>query len=194
MKHYTLFILLIVSALSVQAQTEVPQSQKVNYFNHTQVSLLIGEESEDQTRKAMIPSFQTVTGLRLGEHFGIGLGVGVEPFRYVAFPVFMSGYYFLSDKKIAPYFAAKAGYAFANSHKRLAISSYYYNGDFNNKGGLMLNPEIGFRIKMPYFDMTLSGGYRFQHLESRISAKDSPYTYKHKVDYHRVSIALGIMF
>jgi hypothetical protein len=185
MKYLTLFILLIAPALSVQAQ-------KVNYFNHTQVSLLVGEESEDKARKAMIPSFQTVTGLRLGEHFGIGLGVGVEPFRYVAFPVFMSGYYFLSDKKTAPYFAAKAGYAFANSHKRL--DNYYYYGDYTNKGGLMFNPEIGLRIQMPYFDMTLSGGYRFQHLESKVSQKGSPYTYKHKVDYHRVSVALGIMF
>ena len=58
----------------------------------------------------------------------------------------------------------------------------------------MLNPEIGLRIKMPYFDMTLSGGYRFQRLESRISQEGSPYTYNRRVDYNRVSFTLGIMF
>ena len=192
MKYYTLFILLIFSTSGLLAQKEAQESQKVNYFNHTQVSLLIGEESEDQTRKAIIPSFQTVTGIRLGKHVGVGLGVGVEPFEYVVFPVFISGSYFLSDKKTAPYFAAKAGYAFANSHKRLEY--YYYNGEYNNKGGLMLNPEIGLRIKMPYFDMTLSGGYRFQHMESQISQEGSPYTYKRIVKYNRVSFTLGIMF
>ena len=41
----------------------------------------------------------------------------------------------------------------------------------------MLNPEIGFRIKMPYFDMTLSGGYRFQRLKSQVTQEGSPYTY-----------------
>ena len=189
MKYTVLFVLCIASVSGLFAQTE---TQSLRYYNHTQVSLLIGEESEDQARKAIIPSFQTVAGIRLGKHFGIGLGAGVEPFEYVAFPVFISGSYFLSDKKTAPYFAAKAGYAFANSHKKL---NYYYSyGEFDNKGGLMLNPEVGLRIKMPYFDMTLSGGYRFQRLESSISQEGSSYTYKRRVDYQRVSFALGIMF
>ena len=192
MKYAVLFVLCIVSVLHLYAQTEVVQPHQPRYFNHTQVSLLIGEESEDQTRKAMIPSFQTVTGLYLGKHVGIGLGVGVEPYEYITFPVFLSGNYFFSDKKTAPYVAVKAGYAFSNSHKKL--EQYHYYGDFDNKGGLMLNPEIGLRVKMPYFDMTLSGGYRFQRLESRITQEGSPYTYTRRVDYSRVSFAIGIMF
>jgi len=193
MRYYFLLVLCIVTASGLFAQQEAAhQSQKTNYFNHTQVSLLIGEESEDKSRKAIIPSFQNITGILLREHVGIGLGVGVEPFEYVVFPVFISGNYYFNFNKTAPYFAAKAGYAFANSHKRL-VNSYYY-GDFTNKGGVMLNPEIGIRIKMPYFDMTLSGGYRFQHLESRISHESTLYTYKHKVDYSRATFTLGIMF
>ena len=192
MKYDLLLVLCFFSVLPLCAQTETQQTQKLSYFNHTQIALLIGEESEDQMRKAMIPSFQTVTGILLGKHWGLGIGVGVEPYEYVVFPVFLSGNYFFSNNKSAPYFAAKAGYAFANSHKRLDYA--YYNGDYTNQGGFMLNPEIGLRIKMPYFDMTLSGGYRFQQLESRISQADSPYTYKRRVDYNRATFTLGIMF
>jgi hypothetical protein len=191
MKHAILLILFVFFASALFAQQE-KQTQKYRFYNHTQVSLLIGEESEDQTRKAIIPSFQTVNGIYVGKHVGVGLGVGVEPFEYVAFPVFASGHYFFNDNKVIPYFGIKAGYAFSKSHKRLEY--YYSGGTYNNKGGVMINPEIGFRIKMPYFDMTLSGGYLFQHMESRISQEGSLYTYKRQVDYNRVSFTLGIMF
>ena len=193
MKHAILLAISIFFASALFAQEEAKQAQQLRYYNHTQVSVLIGEESEDQTRKAMIPSFQTITGIYLGKHVGIGLGVGVEPYEYITFPVFLSGNYFFSDKKTAPYIAVKAGYAFSNSHKRLEYN-YYYDGKFDNKGGVMFQPEIGLRFKMPYFDMTLSGGYRFQRLESRISQEGTPYTYNRRVDYNRVSFALGIMF
>ena len=192
MRYYILLALSIFAVSSLLAQKEEQQSKELNYFNHTQVSLLVGEESEDQSRKAIIPSFQNVTGIFLSKHIGIGLGVGVEPFEYVVFPVFINGDYFFNFSKTAPYFSVKAGYAFANSHKKLNYAYYY--GDYTNKGGFMLNPEIWLRIKMPYFDMTLSGGYRLQHLESRISPEGSQYTYKHKVDYNRATFTLGIMF
>ena len=191
MRYYILFALSFFSISTLLAQQEEQQSKQLRYFNHSQVGLLIGEESEEQARKAMIPSFNTVNGIRFGNHFGIGVGVGIEPFEYTVFPVYASGYYFLTNKKNTPYFALKGGYAFANSHKQ--ISSYYY-GEHNNKGGLMINPEIGVRFKVSGFDMTLSGGYRYQRLESQVTAEGTVYTYNHKVDYNRVSVALGIMF
>jgi len=191
MRYYILFALIIFSISSLLAQKEAQQSQQLRYFNHSQVGLLIGEESEDRMRKALIPTFHTVNGIRIGNHFGIGVGVGIEPFEYTVFPVYASGYYFLTSKKHTPYFALKGGYTFANSHKKIIN---YYDGEHNNKGGLMINPEIGVRFKVSGFDMTLSGGYRYQRLKSQLTTEDAVYTYKHKVDYNRVSVALGIMF
>ena len=191
MRYYILFALSFFSISTLLAQQEEQQSKQLRYFNHSQVGLLIGEESEEQARKAMIPSFHTVNGIRFGNHFGIGVGVGIEPFEYTVFPVYASGYYFLSNKRNSPYFALKGGYSFANSHKQ--INSYYY-GEHNNKGGLMINPEIGVRFKVSGFDMTLSGGYRYQRLENQATTEGTVYTYNHKVDYNRVSVALGIMF
>jgi hypothetical protein len=156
------------------------------------VGLLIGEESENKVQKAMFPSFQTVNGVRLGNHFGFGIGVGVEPLEYTVFPVYASGYYFLTDKKNTPYFALKGGYALANSHKK---NNYYpYNGEYHNKGGVLFNPEIGVRFKVSGIDLTLSGGYRYQRLVSQNTPDGMIYTYTHRVDYHRTSVTLGIMF
>jgi hypothetical protein len=194
MRYYILLVLSVFFATGLLAQTEGQKNQKVRYFNHSQAGLLIGEESEDQVRKATIPSFHTINGVHVGKHFGIGIGVGVEPLEYTAFPVYVSGYYFLTDKKNTPYFSLKGGYAFANSHKKLNNNYYYYNGEYNNRGGLLFNPEIGVRFKVSGFDLTLSGGYRFQRLESQVTPEGTPYTYKHRVDYKRVSVALGIMF
>jgi len=185
MKYYILFFVLVLSSLGLSAQN-------LRYFNHSQVGILIGDESENKAIKAMIPSFQTVNGIRLGNHFGFGIGVGVEPFEYTAFPVFLNGYYFLNNKKTSPYFAVKGGYAFANSHKK--INNNHYDGTHDNKGGLMFNPEVGVRFNVSGFDMTLSGGYRYQRLESQVTPERSIYTYKHTVDYRRTSVTLGIMF
>ena len=192
MRYYILLALAIIYTSGLLAQNEGQQSKKLRYFNHSYAGFLIGEESENQVRKAMIPSFHTINGVCVGDHFGIGVGVGVEPFEYTVFPVYMSGYYFLTNKKNTPYFSLKGGYAFANSHKQ--IGNNYYYGEYNNKGGVMINPEIGVRFKVSDFDLTLSGGYRFQRLESHITQENSPYTYHHRVDYKRVSVALGIMF
>jgi len=191
MKKITILMLYLLFAAGLWAQTEVQQIRKLSYFNQTQVALLIGEESEDQTRKALIPSFQTVNGIRIGENWGLGIGLGVEPYEYVAFPVFFSSYYFFNAEKASPYFAFKGGYSFANSHKNL---NYYYNGKYDNKGGWMFNPEIGIRFKASTFEITLSSGYRFQRLNSNITQDGSLYTYNRRVDYKRVSFALGIMF
>jgi hypothetical protein len=192
MKYNILLILIIFSVSSLSGQNEEQQTKNLRYFNHSQVGLLIGEESENKVQKAMFPSFQTVNGVRVGKHLAFGVGVGVEPFEYTVFPVFVSGYYYLTSKKNTPYFAIKGGYAFANSHKTIRNTPYY--GEFNNKGGLMFNPEIGVRFKVSGFDMTLSGGYRYQRLESQITPEGMIYTYKHKVDYKRTSVTLGIMF
>ena len=193
MKKLTILVLSVLLSSGLLAQTEAQPTQQLNYFNHTQVALLIGEESENQMLKAMIPSFQTTNGVRVGDHFGIGIGLGVEPLEYTVFPVFLSGYYYLTNKKNTPYFALKGGYAFTNSHKQV-LNYYSYNGKNNNKGGLMFNPEIGVRFKVSDFDMTLSGGYRFQRLKSNYSQEESIYVYHHQVNYSRVSVTLGIMF
>ena len=186
MKYMLLFALTIISFSDLLAQHDVA------YFNHTQVSFFIGEESEDKTQKATIPSFQTINGIRYGENWAIGLGIGAEPFEYLVYPVFFSCHYFFNNLKYNPFFDFKVGHAFSRSHKK--FNEYGYYGDFDHKGGLMFQPEVGVRFKMFDVEMTLSGGYRFQRLKSKAKQQNSYYTYEHQVEYNRVSFALGIMF
>jgi len=189
MKHILLFVLSFFYISNLTAQKEVT----VSYFNQTQLGFFIGEESEDNNQKALIPSFQTINGVRFDEKFGLGIGIGVEPFEYLVIPVFVSGTLFFDQLKNAPYLAIKAGHAFSNSEKKL--NNYGYYGEFNHKGGLMVNPEIGVRFRTPTFDITLSAGYRFQRLKSDIAQPNTTnYSYHHEVEYNRISFAIGIMF
>ena len=186
MKYILSFIASVFFTSGLFAQSEL------FYFNHTQVNFLIGEESEDNQQKAVIPSFHSFNGLRSGA-WGIGVGVGVEPFEYKVYPVFAGIYYFFKNVKHNPYLAFKAGHAFSNSSKK--FNNYGYYGDFKHKGGLMVIPEFGFRFKMFDYEMTLSGGYRFQRLKSKVSQNNSGYyTYEHQVDYNRVSFSVGFLF
>jgi len=187
MKYILLFIVSTFFTFGLFAQHDLV------YFNHTQVNFLIGEESEDNQQKAIVPSFQSFNGLRFDTNWGIGLGVGVEPFEYKVYPVFAGVYYFFTKVKHNPYIAFKAGHAFSNSSK--IFNNYGYYGDFKHNGGLMVIPEFGFRFKMFDYEMTVSGGYRFQRLNSKITQQNtSNYTYKHQVDYNRVSFSIGILF
>jgi len=183
------FIALILTFFLVSG---VIAQQEIAYFNHTQVGFIIGEESEDGVQKATIPSFQTINGIRLGEHVGFGVGIGAEPFEYKIYPVFLSFHYFFSSKlKNNPFLAFKVGHAFSDSKKK--IYNYPYGGnECNHKGGLMFNPEIGFRFKMFDFELTLSGGYRFQRLKS--TATQGYNSYEHQVEYNRASFAIGVVF
>ena len=166
--------------------------QEATYFNHTQVGFIIGEESADGVQKATIPSFQTINGIRIDENWGLGIGVGAEPFEYKIYPVFASVHYFFTTKlKNNPFLAVKVGHAFSDSKKK--IYNYGYSNEFEHKGGLMFNPEIGFRFKMFDFEMTLSGGYRFQRLKSQ-SKQGGHYSYEHQVEHNRASFAIGITF
>ena len=187
MKYILSFIASVFFTSGLVAQ------QELVYFNHTQVNFLIGEESEDSQQKAVVPSFQTFNGIRSGANWGIGLGIGVEPFEYKVYPVFAGIYYFFSNVKYNPYLTFKAGYVFSNSSKK--FNNYGYYGDFKHQGGLMVIPEFGFRFKMFDYEMTLSGGYRFQRLKSKINQGNSTnYIYEHQVDYNRVSFSLGLLF
>ena len=137
-----------------------------------------------------IKKHTTTHSILLNEVFSLGLGVGVEPFEYLVFPVFISSSYYFNRLKHKPFITFKIGNAFSNSDK--PIPAYSYRDDIKHKGGMMVNPEIGIRLKISTFDLTLTGGYRFQRLKSdNVSAV---YTYHHDVDYNRVSFAIGVLF
>lgn len=181
MKYILFFILTFFLFADLLSQ------QKVAYFNHTQVIFLIGEESEDNLQKATIPSFQTINGIRIGDKWGLGIGIGADPLEYKIYPVFGSIHYFFINLKHNPFLAIKLGHAFTNSNKKI-----FYD-DFDHKGGLMFNPEVGVRLKIFDFEMTLSGGYRFQRLKSDIKQQGA-YIYQREVEYNRISFALGVLF
>ena len=146
-----LFISLWIGS-SLQAQE--------GYFNLTQLSFLMGEVNDNAptpVKSNMIPSVVNINGYRANEHFSIGVGVGMIPLSYTIIPVFADFRITLLKDNLSPVLALKAGYSFAASNK----NTWWHNTtDNKNRGGAMLNPEIGFKVMVTKrADFLLTIGY-----------------------------------
>jgi hypothetical protein len=194
MKKALLFTLLcLIAGTSLWAQ----QSSSEGYYNLTQLSFLIAEENEYSPAKSnLAPSVVNINGYRVSEHFSLGIGIGMTALSYVIFPVFADFRIDLSKGSLSPIIAFKAGYAFANNKKEIFQGQYY--GTYRNSGGAMVNPEMGFKVKMTErSDFLLTIGYWYQHVQSEIK-NESGYgqygTHKRVTDLNRLSFSISFLF
>jgi len=154
---------------------------------------VVVENAPTPVKSNMIPSVANINGYRANEHFSIGVGLGMIPLSYTIIPLFADFRITLFKDNLSPVLVFKAGYSFATSNK----DSWWNNiTDNKNKGGAMLNPEIGFKVKFTErADFLLTIGYWYQHLESR--NKNNNYSYYDRTittDVNRLSIGLGFLF
>jgi len=190
------FILLHVVGYA-QNNTEATKQQTLGmgYFCHIQPGLLAGEEG---VHKAVFTSLHIVNGYQINDHFSLGMGVGADFLEFTVFPVFADArLYGTTNQRAKPFVGIKGGYAFAKSSKPLNAPAY---GTFDNRGGVMVNPEIGVLVRSSdFFNFTISFGYRFQQTKSTIKTPahwGSPHTttYYHNVNYNRFSVTIGFVF
>ena len=193
MKKVLIIVLLcLMAGTSLWAQK--PSSQ--GYYNLTQLLFLMAEENEYAPVKSnLTPSVVNINGYRVNEHFSMGIGVGMTALSYLIYPLFADFRINLSKGNLSPVIALKAGYAFANNKKEI-FKEYY--GDFKNSGGVMINPEIGFRVVMTErSDFLLTIGYWYQHVESEIKTKPGYWnsgTHNRTTDLNRLSFGVGFLF
>ena len=192
MKRVLLFMivcLMAVTSLMAQQSTE-------GYYNLTQLSFLIAEENEYSPVKSnLAPSVVIINGYRVNEHFSMGIGVGMTALSYVLYPVFADFRIYLSKGNLSPVIAFKSGYSFANNKKEIFKE---YSGDFRNRGGTMVNPEIGFKVMMTErSDFLLTIGYWYQHVQSTIQNKPGygySGTHTRITDLNRLSFSISFLF
>ena len=194
MRKLLLLLVCLWAGASLQAQGLKNPSE--GYFNLTCLSFLMGEANDASPtpiKSNLIPSVVTINGYRVNEHFSIGVGVGTTIFSYTIFPVFADFRITLfKDDNLSPILAFKGGYAFAGSNKDIWG---YYNTDNKNRGGAMLNPEVGVKVKMTdRADFVLSIGYWYQHLKSEIKGHNYYYDRTHTTDINRLSFGIGFLF
>jgi len=152
------------------------------------------------------PSVTMTNGYRFNDHWAAGIGVGFEIFNHYLFPVFADVRYFVRNDRISPFFALKTGYAFGSFKKKhydyLSLDLHPYdvtNVDVNYCGGLMVHPEIGFKVILSHnADVLFSVAYRLQQTKTKIAQKYdySPYynNWELKECLSRMSLGVAILF
>ncbi len=170
----------------------------IGYSHSTNVGLMVGGGSY---RAQSGPSFQTINGIRIGQHWSTGVGTGIEDFGYGAqIPIFAHGRYTPFKGVISPYIDAMVGYSLSLTKPY----TYYYDDIFRddkNKGGTTAGIGAGVRFMAgPRFGVTVGMGYRFQRLERHYTNTwwDGSATRYYPVDevtnVNRVELRFGFTF
>jgi hypothetical protein len=145
------------------------ENKRVGFYNRTSV----GGRFDG-------PALHTVLGYSFNTHWEVGLGLGIEYYRYESYvPVFVEGRYNFLSTRNSPFVAVNAGQAF--------LPRYDDPGGFT--GTIMAGYDIYTR---EHFGFMASAGYSFGH----------PATYSWWYNdffgagdqYHRLEIRLGLIF
>ena len=181
--------------------------KKEGYFNVTQFSFLTRNKMIDSRyywrysnsiEMECSPSLTMTNGWIFNEHVAAGVGVGIEKFDRILFPVFVDIRYTLWDNKISPFFAFKTGHAFCVYKDRYYydMSLTYYRDPFLKMfGGFMLNPEMGIKIPLnEKADLLFTVGYHHQKTRSEMTNVDVYHELKDKESLNRLSFGMAVMF
>lgn len=170
----------------------------IGYSHSTNVGMMIGNNGYHTSAG---PSFQTINGIRIGQHWSTGIGTGIEDFGYGAqLPIFAQGRFTPLKGAASPYVDAMAGYTIGLRRNQYSDFSGYFATD-QNKGGVTAGVGAGVRLMAgPRFGFTVGMGYRFQRLERHYTNswwngnRVQYYDVEETTDMHRIEVRLGITF
>ncbi len=183
-------------------EEETTKEKNYNLFNQAEVGFLIGNPDNEQD----LPfSFHYSLNYKATEKFSVGAGMGVEFIKETHLPVFLNLQYAFRNELFSPFIFLKTGYQLSVEDSRSVYRDvvpdgyyftswpgdiYYNTENLSSKGGVILNPGVGFRgMFRRNFGVSCTFGYRYSRL--RYTGEDS---YKIDVDYNRLTIMLGIIF
>ena len=174
------------------------------YFNTTQISILMGTRpntSNYDARTEFFPSITMTNGKRFNAHWAAGVGVGYERFDWNLFPLFADIRYTLLNNTVSPFFACKTGFTIGNLKKKhydeltLPHDPYFISdADYKKSGGLMVHPEIGVTIPLSEnAGLLFTVAYRYQKIKSTVySGTGNKEHYKENLN--RLTFGVGITF
>lgn len=172
------------------------------FLLRTEIGVMVGNSSNSQSAPF---SFSSVLNYNVISKLSVGAGLGLEFLKETYLPAFINVEYKLRNAYAAPFLFLKTGYEIpleeANPIYNDGIQPLYYdimpwpvpnnyNPKLEAKGGLMINPGIGYqRMFSSGFGMSFAFGYQFH----RLSYKGEN-DYRLDIDYNRLTIKLGIIF
>lgn len=188
--------------LKPNEEEEAFRKKNFKLFNQVEAGFLIANPENEQD----LPfSFHYSLNYKATDKFSIGAGTGVEFLKETHLPVFLHLQYAFRNELFTPLIFLKTGYQLPvedsrSSYNELVPDGYYVTGwpgdiyynpkNLSSKGGVILNPGVGFRgMFSRNFGISCTFGYRYSRL--RYAGEDS---YKIDVDYNRLTFMLGIVF
>lgn len=147
----------IVQRCSEDKLPKVYDFRETGWYHHTRGGFLVGQTyfGENVTGIQLLHS----SGRMFSRLLGVGLGVGVDHFGLdgsdvATYPVFAEVRSYLTARRVTPYLALGAGWAFSGNRT---------TGDFgrleNWSGGWMAQGDVGYRIGNNF---TINLGVRLQ--------------------------------
>ncbi|MEO5602480.1 MAG: hypothetical protein ABIR06_16280 [Cyclobacteriaceae bacterium] len=179
-----IILLLVVGSLSASAQADSLVS-KATYFNSVYSGALLAKKGDGTSL-----SVSTIHGIRKNR-LASGVGVGYDAYPdWRTLPVFASvGYDLSKPGKNDLFIQIMAGYAKAWVPET-ENSEYIYE----SKGGRIIHPLIGYRIRSGQFSLYFTAGYQWQRIlyEEKIRGWDNP-TSKVSIqrEIQRISLQIG---
>lgn len=188
----------IDSLKSFPAAAPEPDSNSRPWFAECSAGLLIG--SADNQRQAPF-SADLSANLRVVPQLYAGAGLGVDFLDESYMPVFVNLNYLFRNTPVTPFVGLKCGYLFAlDGDVKMNQYQYFYdynsvilpgtNLSYDNKGGFMINPSIGFLVWFSR-NLGLSGAFGYRY--SRVIF-DAGEHYRIETNYNRLSVRIGILF
>jgi hypothetical protein len=135
-------------------------------------------------------SLSLVNGIKWKQwHAGIGIGLdGYDDWRF--FPVFTSLTLDLSKKGgNSVFLQLNTGYSFG---QYVPLNNPGFDG-YKDYGGFMMNPMIGYRVKVDKYSFCVSAGHKFQKASYGYTSNSSwaPWEYETKTKLNRFIIQMS---
>lgn len=170
-----------------------------SYFVRTEIGVLAGNADNSQAAPF---SFSTSLNFPVYSNLSLGAGIGFEFLKETYLPAFINLEYKIRNSYSTPFLFLKTGYQVPlEKSNRVYYDVYpawssvwpqpdYYNDNLKAKGGIMVNPGVGYQwMFSPGFGMSFAFGYQFHRLHFK-----GENDYQLDIDYNRLTIKLGIIF
>ena len=160
-------------------------TRSIEYFFNVQSGVLVGCNDCGKGKEFTF-SAATVNGITIGKKFRTGVGLGFDSYQnWQTLPLFGMASWDLIGSKNKNALFVQIAYGWAHPwFVRDGFYSNYTSDPFSIvKGGKMVNPQIGYRIKYYNLRLSMTVGYKFQ----RIFYKQPNYFYCPTCDFPQLS-------
>jgi hypothetical protein len=171
------------------------------WFYRMEAGLLIGNSQNNQSAPLVVSAS---ANYRFTPRFSAGAGLGAEFYKESYLPVFLNLEYRFRENFASPFIFLRGGYEVPlEDGGAMYYDIYpmwssiwpgpgYTQGKLNAKGGVMVNPGVGYTYMFSWnFGMSFSVGYQFHRLHYKAEEEKG---YGLDIDYNRLSVKIGILF